>query len=529
MKYSFYPAFILFICTFLTINTASSQSDSLFKTLPPKYEYTFLTSAGLLAPLEYSVIKGNNIIEPSLGYAVDFSFNYSYRFQPKWKAIMGLTVGFTGREYLFKVNDDEFSDYAWIDESVYSHTQNQSNKNLYLAIPLKLAYNVWETKKHQSWLKLGGDLFWLKHKMVDEAYYCTDDLGNKYNIFNVIYVVNPENRTKLRLSAGYEYRYQFKNYNQFSIGVNYAYNFSTMYSGAYEVFPDDNKYYGFGTYTSNLNPLSLEIGYSINNKKKQVNNLDYYKKTKKRRLEIPDSMPNKFELQIEAHLFRTDWFPIQQAPGFAKLIQKQNHIWRHNVGFSMNFMKYFRQNMAYSIGIDYDKRLYSFNVSLDKSVYRKDLPYTIDFNQTYKSITIPIGFQYNYSLNKKSNLEMGVNLFTSYSSSINSSERTSVAFIDSINQEVELVNITYPEVNNFSLGMGLKFAYSIKTKNQNKWGIGCKLNTHLVSHFNLNVDIVQPDNTFESAEIKFKPTYVQGFIYYSFTMKKKRFMKQNGY
>lgn len=527
MKPFIYHTLLLFICALILTNTAVSQNDSLLRILPPKFEYSFMNSAGLSGPLKYDIIKGKNILEPSYGYAIDFSFNYSYRFRARWKFIMGLTVGTSGREYLFKINDDDFPEYEWVNENEYSYTTYQSHRNMYIAVPLKLAYSFLETNKHQSWLKFGGDIFFLNNNLTREDYFCTDNSGIEHNIFNIVYETNPDNSIKFRFNAGYEYHFQFKNYNQFIIGLSYSYNFSKMYSGEYEVFPEDYKYYGNGTFSSNLNTLSLEIGYSLNNKKKQMNTLNYLKKTHLRSIEIPDTMPNKSEFQIGTHMLRTSWFPIKQAQGYAKLTN--NHRWTPHLGFSTSFMNYYRQNMAYYVGLDYDIGNYFFDASFDKAAYPKDIPYSITFNLYFKNIVIPIGFQYNFSLNNKSKLELGANIFTSLSSSGSVGERFSIAITDSTQSELSLVNTTIYKANYFSLGVGAKLAYTIKTKNKNKIGIGFQLNAHLTSHYNQNIELIQPDRTYQNAELKFKPTYVQAFVFYSFTWKKRRFLKQTGY
>lgn len=505
---------------------AYSQNDSILKSLPPVNEYSFVSSIGVFLPLDYSIRHGKNIIEPTFGHTLDFSFKYSYRFHSKWKIITGLMVGTSSREYLFKINNYYFPEYAWVDENSYSSSSYGLDNGNYLAVPLKLAYNIWRTNKHQSWLKFGVDFFYIQNRKNELEYYCTDSLGIDHNIFNINYEVNPDKNIKLRFCVGYQYRYQFKNYNQFVIGLNYYHNFSNIYNGEFEVFPDDNKYYGYGKISSNFNALSLEIGYSINNKKKQLKRINYYYKTKSTRIIIPDTMSNKFEFRIGTNLLKTSWFPIQQAEGFATL--SNNHSWTPHIGFSMSFMKYFRQNMAYYLGLDYDYGNYFFSISFDKSVYQKDLPYSYTFNQSFSNIVIPIGVQQNYRLNNNSNIEIGANLFASYSSLGNVGGYSSYGILDSNQQELWLVNITSSETKHYGLGAGIKFAYTISTKNQNKLGIGCQLNTHFTSYYTLNVDIIQPDKTYKRAEIKFKPTYIQAFIFYSFTEKKKRFLKQNG-
>lgn len=524
---NYYQALLLFFCIhFISISTYS-QSDSLVKSLPPLYEYSFTSSAGILFPLEYQTYKGKNIIEPTKGYAIDFGFNYSYRFHPILKVSSGIKIGTSGREYLFKIDKKNFPDYAWVDENSYSSSAYNTNNNLYLDIPFKVGCNIEGNNKHKSWLNLGFDIFYLQSKENSLSYYCTDSLGVDHNIFNINYSINPERAIKFRFNIGYEYRFQFKNYNQLIIGINYYHNFSNMYKGQYEVFPDDNKYYGYGNILSNLNSISLEFGYSINNKKKQLQEIEHYHKTKKTRIIIPDTIPNKNEFRIGTNFLKTSWFPIEQAEGFASL--NNNHIWTPHIGFSMSFMKYFRQNMAYYIGLDYDYGNYFFNVSFNKDVYQKDIPYTFTFNEAFGNIIIPIGFQYNYPLNNKSNLEFGTNLFVSYSSLGSSGGSSMYGILDSNQRELWIVKKTYQEENHFGLGAGIKLAYTITTKNQNKFGFGCQLNSYLTSHYTINVDIIQPDKTYQRAEIKYRPTYIQAFIFYSFTRKKKRFMKQHGY
>ena len=519
----------VFIMLLLSISLdIQAQNDSLIFSSPARNELNFNFGLGSQSQIKYQIEQGQNPFLPSKNYAWEANFNYAKAFDRLWKFSMGFTVGSANFEPQFEITNKQFpgiDQYIGYDYYTY-YSYNSWYRDTYITIPLKLHYKLFQFgTKHRIWANSGVEFQYLF--TLDEyrkfSYWVKPDSTLTLVGF---YDYRPPNKFRLRFNVGLEYRFQLPYYHELSVGINYAFHASDMYSGTYEILQFDPKHAGHGTFTNRMDLLSMNVGYSINYKKKRFKKYQNHKKGLRDGLVLPpDTMPNIHEYRFGTNPVLYVWNRFEVPNTTATMDPNINKF--QIASLSFQYLKYFENNLAWYSGLDADFGTYDLNITFDQ----KDYPYLLNspkikHQELSNYFNIPFGLHKNIRLGDKSMLEVSGALTLS----INISGSSAAWYLGQMaDTSIMIFRAGVGKINFITPGGQLNIGYAHETKRKNKWVIGFRGTMNFVKSYTMHYEILNPDKSYYSGEVDIQPFNFQVYWRYALTGKRKRYLNSLEY
>ena len=519
--------FILFSTNYFAI----AQNDSFILREPPQNEISFKFSLGKQSQIQYQVEQGGNPFLPTKNHGWEINANYALRVERLWKISAGFTFGAGSFDAIYEITNEKFpgiNQYIKEDlSSGYYGIPDQWYSDYFITIPFNIHYNLFQFgSKHRIWVNTGVEFQYLFPMLDMRSYSIGYDTATHFQLIDFIYMKNYDHKFKLRFNIGLEYRFQLPYYHELSVGINYAFHTSDMYSGTYEIFHFDPNNTGHGTFSNRMDLLSMNVGYSINSKKKRYKKYQKYKYNISNDLILPpDTMSNIHEVRFGTNPGLYAWNRIE-VPNIAATMNPKVEKYQFT-SFTFHYLKYLKTDMAWYTGLDADFGGYFLKFQFDK----KDYPY---LSESYSNehellsnyLNLPFGLHRNFRLGNKSKFEVSMALTLSISISGSGSYKY---FSPSADSTIMVFKADVENINFITPGGQLNIGYSYETKRKNKWIIGIRGTMNFIKSYTMHYEILNPDKSYYSGEIDMQPFNLQLYWRYALTGKRKRYLRAVGY
>jgi len=271
---------------------------------------------------------------------------------------------------------------------------------------------------------------------------------------------------------------------------------------------------------------SLNVEYSINDKRKQFKKYQNHKNKMEEGLLLPpDTMSDISEFRFGTNPKLYAWVPFSTPNTAATMDPKATKF--QMTSFTLHYLKYINDKWAWYTGLDVDFGAYNFNINFAKS----DYPFLLDnYHIKYQTLSsyfnIPIGLHRNIKVGKRSNIEissaLNLSINASGSGAINYYGNTADSMIVVFAARVGKINFITP-------GIQLNIGYAYETKRKNKWIIGLRGSANFIKSYTIDYFILNPDVSYYQGKIDMHPINLQIYWRYALTGKRKRYLKAIGY
>jgi hypothetical protein len=491
-----------------------------------KIQYSFLFSTGWVQKTNFTAISGPEVFQPRTNYTMNGQFLLEWNFSHRLRASTGLmwrSYSFGNFGGMYKKKDFPMMNEDYEDD-FYLNRFNIWYDEHHMGIPFVFSYQLNKiNKKHELWAEFGGNLYLEAHMQGSISSGVVTD-STDITLYHMTYDKGQQSAVKKQFYVGLQYRYRLNNHHMLIFGLNATWQKDKNISGSYQLVPEYPTYDYHGTYDYSLNTLNLSLGYSINPLRITQKKMEYKMEERSSKIYVPDSMPNKSELRYGIQYLSLVYLNAYQANGEIRLDRNpRNNFY---FGFELSYVKYKKNNLAFTIGIKPTIAAYNFEIDLNGY---PDISSNLQFSHPVQffspTLSTPIGIQYNQRIFPNLILEYEAHIGPALDISGNSSSSWTYYYTDSLNQRKPYLfmdlfrnSILVPE-------LGFKFSVNAENKKENKISVGFGIQYYPIASYISTYQIKQSDGSFEAGEIKMKP--LQGYLFFRFALtgKKRRYLK----
>lgn len=513
---------------------AYAQDLETLRKLPPQWEVDFASSAGITHGLNFKPITGNDILFPIRGHILNFESMFNYRIEEKIKLGLGLGFGMNSMVIGFKIKKEDFPKIGDL-EDIWPYAIFSDNyENVFLNGKIGVQYAPFNNKSLKNlWFSLNAIPTFYLPVSYSASHHFQVDTSN-FNVLEYSYEANPAIEIKMQYSVGAEYRWKIKTYDELILGLNYRFSLNPVYSGNYTIFDEIPEYRGTGTFDNYINSLSLKVGLSFNNKGKTIRNMEYTTKTGQKRLAIPDSIPDNWELRFATNATNIMWPKITNVSGLNKIYEDETRFGSFYIDAQV--IRYIKPNIYAFSGLEYFSYYTSFFGNIEQ--YRQQNPNINVSNNLFSEfvnfVNIPIGLGKSFNINHDNHIEAGIFVDFAFTLGVNNGGGwtciPSKPFTGTIDNNCDSAYFiaNFNDKHPFSILVGGNIAFVHDFRNENKVAIGIKYKHDFSDISRIDYTYMTEDGGFQDGNVVLNQTNLAVYLAYSFTFKKRRYYKSMG-